>query len=86
MRLFQAQHSLEGVSSAHYLASAGDGPDLTASRHDEQLLAVRIVPADPYEAWLAEREAERCASNVVEPAPRGPIRTGPPAPREAWLC
>jgi hypothetical protein len=35
--------------------STYDGP----SRHDEQMLNVRVVPADPYAAWLDQREADR---------------------------
>jgi hypothetical protein len=29
------------------------------SRHEPQALTTRIVPVDPYTAWLTERESER---------------------------
>jgi hypothetical protein len=67
MRAFQAlRHPLRHVSStghgspAHSIpAPAQDAPSLTASRHDAQVFTRRIVPADPYAAWLQQREAER---------------------------
>jgi hypothetical protein len=35
------------------------------SRHEPQVLTSRIVPVDPYKAWLAEREAEHGESEPV---------------------
>jgi hypothetical protein len=29
------------------------------SRHDDQMLVARIVPADPYATWLDKRERDR---------------------------
>jgi hypothetical protein len=37
----------------------GDELDQMESRHDAQMLSARAVPADPYTAWLEERESER---------------------------
>jgi hypothetical protein len=73
MQLLQApRHSLQHVSSPHYIArsrsielSSQDGPDRTASRHDAQMLTARSVPADPYTAWLDQREANRRSSTVA---------------------
>jgi hypothetical protein len=67
MRLLRApKHSLRHVSTSNDdLHSWGgapfaqDLPDLVASRHDAQLLPARAVPADPYKAWLEQREADR---------------------------
>ncbi len=39
--------------------SAQDRRNLTATRHDAQMFAARSVAADPYKAWLKQREAER---------------------------
>jgi hypothetical protein len=33
--------------------------DVVASRHDAQMFAARRVSADPYSAWLQQREADR---------------------------
>jgi hypothetical protein len=44
---------------------AGDELDKLESRHASQLLASRIVPADPYATWLKRREADRCSSGVA---------------------
>jgi hypothetical protein len=67
MRPLQAlRHSLQHGSSTHHVArpqsielSPQSGPGQTASRHDAQVLTGRIVPADPYKVWLAQREADR---------------------------
>jgi hypothetical protein len=44
---------------------AHNGPDLTASRHDEQMIMARRVPVDPYRVWLDQREADRRAATVT---------------------
>ncbi len=36
-----------------------EGRAQTASRHDPQMFTARAVPADPYAAWLEQREADR---------------------------
>lgn len=67
MRPLQALiHSLQHGSSDHHgthRQGVGlppqNGSRQTAGRHDPRVIAGRIVSADPYEAWLAEREAER---------------------------
>jgi hypothetical protein len=67
MRLLQApRRSPRQISSTHHIAhprsidpSLQDGQDLMASRHDAQMLTERSVPADPYTAWLEQREADR---------------------------
>jgi hypothetical protein len=72
MQTFQApRDSTGGVSSKGYIPepwnvelSVRDAREQTASRHDEQALTARIVPADPYTAWLAQREPERCSAAV----------------------
>jgi hypothetical protein len=62
---------LQHVSSRHYTAepwsvelSIRDAREEVASRHDEQALAARAVPADPYAAWLQGRESDRNSSTV----------------------
>jgi hypothetical protein len=66
MRLLQAhRHSAQHVASTHHVAhpqsepSAQSGPDRAATRHGAQLITASTVPADPYAAWLEQREAER---------------------------
>jgi hypothetical protein len=67
MRFFQAprhasRRTLSSRDDSHSWSSepfAQDGPDRLASRHDPQLFSARTVPADPYKAWLQEREADR---------------------------
>ncbi len=61
--------SLSQVSSPRYIAEpwsieilVEDARKQTGSRHDEQALNARSVPADPYTAWLQEREADRRCS------------------------
>jgi len=61
--------SLLHASSPRYIAepwsieiSVQDARNQNGSRHDEQELNTRIVPADPYTAWLQEREADRRCS------------------------
>jgi hypothetical protein len=39
--------------------SAQDCRNQTATRHEAQMFAARSVAADPYKAWLKQREAER---------------------------
>ncbi len=39
--------------------SRKDGSAQTASRHDAQMFGARTQPADPYKAWLKQREADR---------------------------
>jgi hypothetical protein len=34
-------------------------PFAQASRHEDQLLTARVIPEDPYTAWLDQRERER---------------------------
>ena len=46
-------------------------PDQTPSRHDEQMLVARILPMDPYEAWLDQREADRRAAVDERITPAG---------------
>jgi hypothetical protein len=67
MRLLQApKHSHRRISPDHCMTfsqaialSAQAGLDDTATRHEPQALTMRTVPADPYTAWLEQREAER---------------------------
>jgi hypothetical protein len=61
------------VSSHHYIehswgieVTAQEGPDQTASRHDEQMLTARQVPVDPYRVWLDRREADRRSATAAE--------------------
>jgi len=64
MRPFYAsRHSLRHLSAsvANHRGielSAREEADQTASRHDPQMLTARAVPADPYAAWLEQREAD----------------------------
>lgn len=30
-----------------------------ASRHDDQLITARAIPADPYDTWMDQRESDR---------------------------
>jgi len=59
-------------------------PQETSSRHDEQMLVTRIVPVDPYEAWMEQREAERRSTMTERTTPAGrfirsrPSRVGRP--------
>jgi hypothetical protein len=67
MQTLQApRHSLQHVSSPRYSAdpwsielSVRDAREQTGSRHDERMFTARTVPADPYTAWLHQREADR---------------------------
>lgn len=67
MRLRPApKHSLQDVASTCHIVdsqsialSTNDRPHQTASRHDVQMIAARNVSADPYTAWLEQREADR---------------------------
>jgi hypothetical protein len=57
------------------------------SRHDEQMLTARSVPADPYTTWLGQREADRRASAVAEFAtPAGRFIRGEPLSAMATPC
>jgi hypothetical protein len=40
-------------------ASAQDGPQQVADRHEPQMFTARTPRADPYTAWLEQREADR---------------------------
>jgi hypothetical protein len=62
----------------------GDELDQMESRHDAQMLTARAVPADPYTAWLQERESERGYGDVSAPARRSGrfVRNQPP--RAPW--
>ena len=58
-------------SSPHYIAdpwsielSVRDAREQTGSRHDERMLTARNVPADPYTAWLEQREPDFRSSTV----------------------
>ena len=72
MQTLQApRDSMQDVSSPGHIPepwnvelSVRDAREQTASRHDEQALTARIVPADPYTAWLQQREPERCSAAV----------------------
>ena len=72
MQILQApRDSLQDVSSSGFIPepwnvelSVRDAREQTASRHDEQTLTTRIVPADPYTAWLAQREPQRSSAAV----------------------
>jgi hypothetical protein len=62
---------MQDVSSPGYIPepwnielSVRDAREQTASRHDEQTLTTRIVPADPYAAWLEQREPQRSSAAV----------------------
>jgi len=44
--------------------SVRDAREQTGCRHDEQTLTARIVPADPYTAWLEQREPQRRSAAV----------------------
>jgi hypothetical protein len=63
--------SMQHISSAGQIPepwnvelSIRDAREQTASRHDEQTLSTRIVPADPYTAWLQQREPQRSSAAV----------------------
>jgi hypothetical protein len=79
MRLLQAPtHSPRRVSSDRCIThsraialSAEAGSEDTVTRHEPQVLAKHTVPADPYTAWLQQREAES------ERDERQPVR---------WIC
>jgi hypothetical protein len=57
MGSLQAQANSRELDSP-FFARPGDGADM-AGRHEPQILIERIVPTDPYAAWLEQREAER---------------------------
>jgi len=54
-------------------------PEETPSRHDEQMLAARILPVDPYEAWLEQREADRRSTVNERATPAGRFSRSRPA-------
>jgi len=72
MQILQGPRDPTGdVSSPGYIPepwnvelSVRDAREQTASRHDEQTLTTRIVPADPYTAWLEQREPQRRSAAV----------------------
>jgi hypothetical protein len=73
MRLRAPRHSLRHVSSAYYTPQSRRielSAQYEPSRHDAQMLNVRTVPADPYMAWLDQREADRRSSTTAEPMSR----------------
>jgi hypothetical protein len=60
------RHPRQRISSNHRITdlqsievSRKDGSGQTASRHDAQMFGARTQPADPYAAWLKQREADR---------------------------
>jgi hypothetical protein len=60
------RHFLQHVSSIRRVTQSQcdepcvqDRADCTASRHDAQMFTARRVSADPYTAWLQQREADR---------------------------
>jgi len=69
MRLLRSpRHSPQHSSSICIEQSSQYGSGHTASRHDEQLLGGRPASADPYAAWLQQREADRArAENSLDP-------------------
>ena len=83
MRLLQApKPSNEDLSSP----LCGLTAEVGQSRHDAQMLNSRQVPADPYAAWLEQREAERRSAASTEeerPACGRFIRTRPITGRRA---
>jgi hypothetical protein len=69
MRLLQSpKHLLQQVPSTYHVArlqntersAQQQGSNETANRHDAQMLTARArASADPYKAWLEQREANR---------------------------
>lgn len=66
LSLRTSRHPRQRISSHHRNAdpqsielSAQDCRNQTATRHDAQMFGARTQPADPYKAWLQQREAER---------------------------
>jgi hypothetical protein len=57
--VFSSHDDRSSLSSEPF---AQGGSDEVSSRHDAQLLAGRTVPADPYAAWLEQREADGAGS------------------------
>jgi hypothetical protein len=81
MRLLEgSRHSLKDDSPQQRLPSlseepfAQQAPGELASRHDPYLISARARPVDPYAAWLAQREADRCllaeSGLAQSPSPR----------------
>jgi len=73
MRLLQGpKRILQHASPTDHVAPAQtpgrmDGSDRTAHRHDVQMIAPRRrISADPYTAWLEQREAQREADRERE--------------------
>ncbi len=62
----------------------GDELDEIESRHNAQMLTARAVPADPYAAWLQERESERRYATVSAPARTGGRFARNQPPRAPW--
>ena len=72
MQPFHPRKRPRPVPSRHYIehswgieVTAQDGPDQTASRHDEHMITARRVPVDPYRVWLDQREADRRSATVA---------------------
>jgi hypothetical protein len=67
MQLLGARrHAPRHASTSQYIAhapsvvlSTRDGLDQTESRYEPQSFGLCRVPADPYTAWLEQREADR---------------------------
>ena len=77
--LHTPEHKRQRISSSNYDSGssraerlAQDGPGQMASRHEPEILVTRVVPTDPYTAWLSQREAERHSSTADAHA--GPVR------------
>jgi hypothetical protein len=76
MHLLRARsHSPRHVTSSHNDPHSLSGepfvkdkPDRLASRHDPQLITARAIPADPYTAWLEQREADRRTATATASA------------------
>lgn len=66
MQLLQSsRRSRRRISTADLPRSAPIEPSTQAepSRHDEQMLTTRTVPADPFAVWLEGREEARRSAN-----------------------
>jgi len=57
MRSLQAQTETRGSDGFRF--AGGDEANEMTGRHEPQILVERIVPKDPYAAWLEQREAAR---------------------------
>ncbi len=62
MQLLQSRRGLrrrDTASSVPRFAMIEPPAHAEPSRHDEGMLTTRIVPRDPYEVWLEQREESR---------------------------